>query len=79
MRYIVYYKIYILLKLFLLGSSMRIFLLFLLTSYIFGQTYSEGDYVENFGAEICYNGEGTWEWEVEGLNKVTWISSFATW
>ena len=58
---------------------MRIFLLFLLTSYIFSQTYSEGDYVENFGAEICFNGEGMWEWEVEGVNKVTWISSFATW
>ena len=35
--------------------------------------------VENFGAEICYNGEGSWEWEVDGFNKVTWISSFATW
>ena len=58
---------------------MRVFFTFLITSYIFGQTYSEGDYVENFGAEICYNGEGTWEWEVEGFNKVTWISSFATW
>ena len=31
-------------------------------NFIFGQTYSVGDYVDNFSAEICYNGEGTWEW-----------------
>ena len=48
-------------------------------SFIFGQTYSVGDYVDNFSAEICYTGEGTWEWEVNAFNKVTWISSFATW
>ena len=53
--------------------------LFILINFIFGQTYSVGDYVDNFSAEICYNGEGTWEWEVDGINKVTWISSFATW
>ena len=53
------------------------FLIFI--NFIFGQTYSVGDYVDNFSAEICYNGEGTWEWEVDGFNKVVWISSFATW
>ena len=50
------------------------FLIFI--NFIFGQTYSVGDYVDNFSAEICYNGEGTWEWEVDGFNKVVWISSF---
>tara|TARA_R110000851_G_scaffold82905_1_gene181412 strand:+ start:1002 stop:1202 length:201 start_codon:yes stop_codon:yes gene_type:complete len=44
-----------------------------------GQTYTEGDYVNDFGANICYNGDGYWSWEEQGLNKVTWISSFATW
>lgn len=46
---------------------------------LFGQTYTEGDYVNDFGANICYNGDGYWSWEEQGLNKVTWISSFATW
>ena len=58
---------------------MKKLILFLTISFIYGQTYTEGDYVENFGAPICYNGEGDWEWEVDGFNKVTWISSFATW
>lgn len=44
-----------------------------------GQTYIEGDYVSDFGADICYNGDGYWSWEEQGFNKVTWISSFATW
>jgi len=45
-----------------------------------GQTYSEGDYIVNdFGADICYNGEGYWSWEEQGRNKVTWIASFASW
>ncbi len=52
----------------------------LLSAYLLvGQTYSEGDYVDNFSAPICQNGEGIWEWDVDGFNKVTWISSFATW
>ena len=25
---------------------------------LFGQTYTEGDYVNDFGANICYNGDG---------------------
>ena len=39
---------------------------------LFGQTYTEGDYVNDFGANICYNGDGYWSWEEQGLNKVTW-------
>ena len=46
---------------------------------LFGQTYTEGHYVNDFGANICYNGDGYWSWEEQGLNKVTWVSSFATW
>ena len=43
----------------------------LFIGFTFGQTYSVGDYVDNFSAEICYNGEGTWEWEANAFNKVT--------
>ena len=45
----------------------------------FGQTYTEGDIVDDFGADICYNGEGYWSWEEQASNKVTFIASFATW
>ena len=45
----------------------------------FGQTYIEGDVVDDFGADICFNGEGYWSWEEQGFNKVTFIASFATW
>lgn len=52
---------------------------FIITNLV-AQTYSEGDYIDNdFGADICYNGEGYWSWEEKGRNKVTWIASFATW
>ena len=34
---------------------------------------------DDFGTDICYNGDGSWSWEEHGFNKVTWISSFATW
>jgi len=58
---------------------MKFLLFFIALNFAIGQTYTEGDYVDNFSAPICYNGEGTWEWEIDGFNKVTWISSFATW
>ena len=45
----------------------------------FAQSYVEGDIVSEFGADICYNGEGSWSWEEDGVNKVTFIASFATW
>ena len=58
----------------------RLFTILLFVGLSFGQTYSEGDYIVNdFGADICYNGEGYWSWEEQGRNKVTWIASFATW
>ena len=52
---------------------------FVIVSNLRGQTYVEGDYVNDFGADICYNGVGYWSWEEQGFNKVTWVSSFATW
>ena len=55
------------------------FITLLFLGFTFGQTYFEGDIVDDFGAEICENGEGYWSWEEQGFNKVTFIASFATW
>ena len=57
----------------------KIFSTLLFLGFTFGQTYFEGDIVDDFGAEICENGEGYWSWEEQGFNKVTFIASFATW
>ena len=46
---------------------------------MFGQTYVEGDIEDDFGADICYNGNEYWSWNTHGQNKVTFIASFATW
>lgn len=58
---------------------MKLFKLLLLISLGFSQTYIEGDYVDDFGANVCYNGNEYWSWNTHGQNKVTWIASFATW
>ena len=57
----------------------KIFSTLLFFGLTFGQTYVEGDVVGEFGADICFNGEGYWSWEEQGFNKVTFIASFATW
>ena len=63
--------------------GMKILKYFLITFFVLqhlsGQTYTVGDTVDNFGAPICYNGEGDWEYITNGHHKVVWISSFATW
>ena len=43
------------------------------------QTYEVGDVVDNFSAPICQNGEGYWEYDVDGRNKVVWINLFTSW
>ena len=58
---------------------MKLLKLLLLISLGFSQTYVEGDYVDDFGANVCYNGNENWSWNTHGQNKVTWIASFATW
>ena len=58
---------------------MKLLKLLLLLSLGFSQTYVEGDYVDDFGADICYNGEGYWSYNEHGVDKVTFIASFATW
>ena len=57
----------------------RILGILLFFGLTFGQTYTEGDIVDDFGADICFNGEGYWSWEEQASNKVTFIASFATW
>ena len=63
--------------------GMKILKYFLITFFVLqhvrGQTYTVGDTVDNFGAPICYNGEGDWDYTTNGIHKVVWISSFATW
>ena len=62
-----------------LEVQMKIVKIILFVGLLFGQTYTEGDIVNEFGADICYNGDGYWSYENEGLGKVTFIASFATW
>ena len=38
----------------------RLLGILLFFGFTFGQTYTEGDVVGEFGADICYNGEGYW-------------------
>jgi len=32
---------------------------------VWGQTYTVGDIVDNFGAEVCVNEEGYWDYDSE--------------
>ena len=57
----------------------KIFGILLFFGLTFGQTYVEGDIVDDFGADICYNGEVYWSYNEHGVDKVTFIASFATW
>ena len=45
------------------------------------QYYQVGDEVQNFGAPICMNGNGNdiWSYEQNGINKVIFLSIFASW
>jgi len=58
---------------------MKLIKITLFIGLLFGQTYTEGDIVGEFGADICYNGDGYWSYQNEGFGKVTFIASFATW
>jgi hypothetical protein len=60
--------------------KMKKILLALLTLQILiGQTYTVGDIVDNFGAEVCVNGEGYWDYDTDGLNKIVWLNLFTSW
>ena len=45
------------------------------------QYYQVGDQIENFGAPICMNenGDDIWSYDQHGINKVIFLSIFATW
>ena len=50
-------------------------------SLAISQYYEVGDQIENFVAPICMNGngDGFWSYEQHGINKVIFLSIFATW
>lgn len=54
-------------------------ILFSLFTLANAQLYQLGDYVENFGASICINGEGDWNYDNFGNNNVVFLSIFASW
>ena len=43
------------------------------------QTYTVGDTVDNFGAEICENDSGYWDYNTDGLHRVVWMNLFTSW
>ena len=63
----------------LLFPHLTILLVTLLFCTLRGQTYTVDDTVNTFGAEICVNGEGYWDYDTEGLGKVTWLNIFTSW
>ena len=46
---------------------------------VWGQTYTVGDTIGNINLEICENGEGIWDYHIDGLHNVTWINLFTSW
>ena len=44
-----------------------------------GQTYTVGDTVDNFGTTICDNDSGYWNYNTDGLHKITWLNLFTSW
>ena len=60
---------------------MKIFLIIYSLIFVsaFGQTYTVGDYVNDFSGDICHNGDGTWSYEENGGDRVVWINLFTSW
>ena len=56
-----------------------IFNIIFLISFAFGQTYTVGEYVDDFSGDICHNGDGTWSYDEHGRDRVTWINLFTSW
>ena len=54
-------------------------LILLLTTILTAQTYTVGDIVDNFGTAICANDSGNWEYNTDGLHKITWLNLFTSW
>ncbi len=49
------------------------------TDLVWGQTYTVGDIVDNLCADVCVNGEGYWDYDTDGLNKIVWLNLFTSW
>ena len=53
------------------------------TDLVWGQTYTVGDTVDNFGAPICVNASGFedeyWDYNTDGYHQITWINLFTSW
>ena len=49
------------------------------TTFLEGQTYTVGDTVDNFGADICDNGEGYWDYTTDGTHNIVWMNLFTSW
>ena len=58
---------------------MKKLLILLLTSILTAQTYTVGDTVDTFGASICENDSGYWDYNTNGLHKVVWLNLFTSW
>ena len=43
------------------------------------QTYTVGDTVDNFGATVCVNDSGYWDYNTDGLHKIVWMNLFTSW
>lgn len=46
---------------------------------VWSQTYTVGDTVDNFGAEICENDTGYWDYSTDGIHNIIWINLFTSW
>ncbi len=50
---------------------------------VWGQTYTVGDTVDNFGATVCVNDtgfeDGYWDYNTDGLHKIVWMNLFTSW
>ena len=62
-----------------IGETLILILLVSLTCSLKAQTYTVGDYVDDFESPICANGEGYWSYDSEGRNNVVWINLFTSW
>mgnify|MGYP002832825048 FL=1 len=62
-------------------NLLYVYILFLTANIVNADYYQLGDFVENFGAQVCVNGNGDeiWEYNSQGNNKVIFLSIFATW
>ena len=66
---------------FIVKKTFFTYILFLTVNIINADYYQLGDFVENFGAQVCANSNGDeiWEYNSQGNNKVIFLSIFATW